>query len=388
MFKLLLMCVMLTASAASANINVNIAYFEITRPAPPVLSNLDPIPVDLGLSGARLGISDNQTTGKFLGQDYTLEAFIVDHDQDPMPTFDKALTFADYILVNVTADQLLDLADTPSAQGKILFNIAAQDGHLRDQQCRSNVLHTIPSYAMRADALMQSLLKKRWTDVALIYGTFPTDRAFADAVRGSIKKFGLRLRSEKEWVFDADMRRTASNEIPIFTQGFKDHDVLIVADEVHDFGRYVAYNTWLARPIAGSEGLRPLAWDRTVEQWGAAQLQSRFDKLGTRSMKDQDYAAWTAVRVIGEAVTRTTSADPTVLRGYIFSDDFKLAGFKGRPLSFRTWNGQLRQPIPVVSENALVSQAPLDGFLHQRNELDTLGLDLAESQCTEFKDQK
>lgn len=387
MFKRLFSFLILTASVASADVSVNVAYFESIRPAPPVLSNLDPAPPDLGLAGAQLGLTDNQTTGQFLGQTYTLETFVVDQDQDPNPLFQQAIEGADFVVMNVSAEQLLRLADTPNAQGKILFNIAAQEIPLRDQECRANVLHTIPSYAMRSDALMQSLLKKRWTDVALIYGTFPADRAFADALRTSIMKFGLRLRAEKDWVFDADMRRSASSEIPIFTQGFKEHDVLIVADEVHDFGRYVAYNTWLARPIAGSEGLRPLAWDRTVEQWGAAQLQSRFNKLSARPMKDMDYAAWTALRTIGEAVTRTNSVDPDLVRAYIFSDDFELAAFKGRPLSFRPWNGQLRQPIPVVSANALVSQAPLDGFLHQRNEMDTLGLDLEESTCSKFKDR-
>ena len=388
MFQRIFSFLILTASVASADVSVNIAYFEINRPAPPVLSNLDPIPIDLGIAGARLGLEDNQTTGRFLGQTFTLETFVVEQDQDPKPAFQEALEFADYVVLNVSADQLVELADTPKAQGKVLFNVAAQDMNLRDQDCRANVLHTIPSFAMRSDALMQSLLKKRWTDVALIYGTFPSDRAFAEAIRRSIKKFGLRLRTEKEWVFNADMRRSASSEIPVFTQAFKDHDVLIVADEVHDFGRYVAYNTWLARPIAGSEGLRPLGWDRTVEQWGAAQLQSRFNKLSARPMKDMDYAAWAALRIIGEAVTRTKSADPEIVLSYVFSDEFELAAFKGRPLSFRTWNGQLRQPIPVVSANALVSQAPLEGYLHERNELDTLGLDLGESKCSKFEEKQ
>jgi hypothetical protein len=30
--------------------------------------------------------------------------------------------------------------------------------------------------------------------------------------------------------------------------------------------------------------------------------------------------------------------------------------------------------------------APLEGFLHQRTELDTLGIDEAESQCQAFKE--
>ena len=65
--------------------------------------------------------------------------------------------------------------------------------------------------------------------------------------------------------------------------------------------------------------------------------------------------------------------------------DFELAGFKGRALTYRTWNGQLRQPIAIAHPRALVAQAPLEGFLHQTNELDSLGLDRPESKCEVFQ---
>jgi ABC transporter substrate binding protein (PQQ-dependent alcohol dehydrogenase system) len=180
------------------------------------------------------------------------------------------------------------------------------------------------------------------------------------------------------------MRRNAAQEVPLFTQDLGDYDILLVADEANDFARYIPFNTWRPRPVAGSEGLTAHAWDRVVEQWGAAQLQSRFEDLASRPMQDVDYAAWAALRTLGEAVTRTKSADPAQLRGYILGPDFELAGFKGRPQTFRTWNGQLRQPMPLTHRGALVAQAPLEGFLHQRTELDTLGLDQPESGCTAF----
>ncbi|MFC3118221.1 hypothetical protein ACFOHS_08235 [Jhaorihella thermophila] len=127
-----------------------------------------------------------------------------------------------------------------------------------------------------------------------------------------------------------------------------------------------------------------MAWSRVVEQWGAAQLQSRFADLAGRPMRPRDYAAWAAIRTIGEAVTRTNSADPASLRAFILSPGFELAGFKGRPLTYRHWNGQLRQPIPLVTPRAVVAQAPLSGYLHQRSEMDTLGLDAPESACNAF----
>jgi ABC transporter substrate binding protein (PQQ-dependent alcohol dehydrogenase system) len=219
----------------------------------------------------------------------------------------------------------------------------------------------------------------------LVSGLHEEDIAFADALKKSARKFGLKIVSEKIWAFDADMRRNASQEVPLFTQDLDDYDLLVVADELNDFGRYISYNTWLPRPVTGSEGLSPVAWAAVVEQWGAAQLQSRFQELANREMRSEDYAAWAAVRALGEAVIRTKKTDLEGIRNYIMSDQFKLAGFKGKPLNFRQWNGQMRQPMILATKRAVVAQAPLYGFLHQRDELDTLGIDEPESRCSAFK---
>jgi ABC transporter substrate binding protein (PQQ-dependent alcohol dehydrogenase system) len=219
----------------------------------------------------------------------------------------------------------------------------------------------------------------------MIVGGHPQDEAYAAAMRASLVKFGLKPGPEKQWLFDADMRRNAAQEVPLFTQELGDYDALIVADELHDFGRYVLYNTWAARPVVGSEGLSAVTWDRVIEQWGAAQLQSRFEEESLRPMASEDYAGWAAARTVGEAVTRANTGVVGAVRAYILSDDFELAGFKGRPLTYRTWNGQLRQPIAIVHPRALVEQAPLEGFLHRVNELDTLGLDQPESKCEAFQ---
>jgi ABC transporter substrate binding protein (PQQ-dependent alcohol dehydrogenase system) len=297
----------------------------------------------------------------------------------------EMLVTSPFLILDAPAKVLLAIADLPEARRAILFNTSAGDVSLRDAACRANVFHSVPSVAMRTDALAQILVKKRWTDLVMIAGTYPQDIAYAAAIRRSLTKFGLKLSDEKTWDANADMRRTASQEIPLFTQSFRDYDALILADELHDFGRYVLYNTWAARPIVGSEGLSAVTWSAVIEQWGAAQLQRRFQDQHGRTMTGQDYAAWAAIRTLGEALTRTDTDDPEILRRYILSDAFELAGFKGRALTYRTWNGQLRQPIALVHPRALVAQAPLEGFLHQTNELDSLGLDRPESNCEAYQ---
>lgn len=374
----------LAASTAWADVTLNIGYLKIETPLPPTLSNLDPVPEDRGLAGALTGLQDNITTGRFLGHTYELSENTVPEGGDPLEAARAALATTPFLVLDGPANVQLAIADLPEAVGAILFNTSAGDSALRSEDCRTNLFHTLPSDSMRTDALAQLFVQKRWTDLVMIAGTHPADISYAAAMRASLTKFGLSLEGEKTWEFNADMRRNASAEVPLFTQDFGDYDAMILADEVHDFGRYILYNTWAARPVTGSEGLSALTWSPVIEQWGAAQLQSRFEEAHERSMGPRDYAAWAAVRSLGEAVTRTNSADPNTLRAYMLGPDFELAGFKGRPLTYRDWNGQLRQPIALAHPRALVAQAPLEGFLHQVNELDTLGLDRPESKCEAF----
>lgn len=364
---------------------VAVTYLRLQAERPPVLSDLDPIPADEGIAGARLGRDDNATTGAFLGHDYVLAVADLPPGSDLPSAAREALATSRLLLLDAPADALLAVADLPEARGALLLNVGAPDDRLRDVDCRANLLHAGPSLAMRADALAQFLQLRRWTSVALLSGRHPDDRAWAEALRRSAGKFGLSLEDDREWSFDGDLGRTAQGEIPLLLQDFADHDVLLVADEIGDWGRYVPYNTWEPRPVAGSEGITPVAWSPVLENWGASQLQGRFADLAGRPMRPRDYAAWAALRAIGEAVTRSGSADPAALRAYMLGPDFALDGFKGTALSFRPWDGQLRQPVAVVQPRAMIGMAPFEPFLHQVNDLDSLGLDRPESACKAFE---
>lgn len=364
----------------AADLEISIVYLEHETERQPVLSNLVTWPEDEGEMGAVVGIEDNNTTGKFLKQIYTIDRHIIASDGDILAAAKKALAGSTLVIANVSASTLKEVAALPQAQDDLIFNAGSADTSLRDTDCHANMLHTLPSRAMLTDSLMQFLNKRKWDSVFLLEGNREVDHAYASQIRRSAKKYRISIDHEKRWIDDSDFRRSASSEIPLFTQARK-YDVVIVADEDDDFGQYVLYNTWLPRPVAGTTGVEPVAWDRVVEQWGAAQLQSRFNDTAMRPMNSTDYAAWAAARTIGEAVTRTKSIDPSVLRKYILSEDFSLAGFKGTKMTYRQWNGQLRQPIPLVHPQSVVALAPIEGFLHHHTELDTLGLDQPESKC-------
>jgi ABC transporter substrate binding protein (PQQ-dependent alcohol dehydrogenase system) len=243
---------------------------------------------------------------------------------------------------------------------------------------------------MLADGLAQYLVWKQWRRWLLVRGAGRDDEAFAEALRRAAKRFGGKIVEERVFQVETGSRRAdggheqIQQQIPAFTQNAPAYDVLLVADEGEQFGEYFPYRTWDARPVAGTQGLAPMSWHPALEQWGATQFQNRFQRLAGRPMRALDYDMWVAVRAVGEAATRTKSAAPKVLIGYMRSPEFDLAAFKGRKLSFRDWDGQLRQPILVGTAKLPVTVSPQPGFLHQFSELDTLGVDKPESACKAY----
>lgn len=361
---------------------IRIGYVRQLAARPPNLSNLIEPPEDEGFAGGRLSVRDNNTTGRFLSQSFTLEELDVAVGEYALPGFIRMVDAGtNFFVLDVPADVLLEMSDAVRGKNIVIFNVSATDDRLRDEDCRQNIMHIVPSRSMYSDALAQFLVWKKWRNWLLVTGPEERDKLFADAVRKSARKFGAKIVDERNWDFGADARRTAQAEVPAFTQGV-DYDMLIVADEFGVFGEYLMFRTWDPRPVAGTQGLNPSTWHLTHEQWGSAQLQSRFVKTNKRRMTALDYQAWAAIRAIGEAATRTSSADFGEMEAYLQNPEFELAGFKGLPLTFRDWNWQLRQPILLVQPAALVSVSPQPGFLHQRSVLDTMGLDKKESNCT------
>lgn len=236
-------------SQGASSLDVGILSVEQRLERAPVLSDLIAWSDDDGERGAALGIADNNASGRFMGQHYSLETLIVEPEAKAVTTLTPMLADRSRLLVlNVATSALQRIADLPEAADDLLFNELDSDTVLRDVACCANVLHTMAS----------------------------------------------------------------------------------------------------------------------------------------RAMSGVDYADWAAVRTIGEAVTRTGDIDPVRLRDDILSDAFELAGFKGVSLDYRHWNGQLRQPIPLVHAAAVVATAPIKGYLHVRTELDTLGLDESESGRDDF----
>jgi len=359
---------------------------EVKRLIP--LSRLHVEPEDYGLAGAQLALKDNITTGRFTKQQFALEVERVPIGGDAVAALQRLVASGHhFVLVDAPAETLLRLSDSVKDKDVLLFNVRAQDENLRQEDCRANVLHTAPDRYMLADALAQYLVWKKWQRWLVVKGVFPEDAAYLEAIRRAASRFGGTIVEEREYKEEPGARRSDSGQqqiqqqMPVFTQGAPDYDILIVADEREVFGPYLPFRTWDPRPVGGTTGLTAMSWHPAHEQWGATQMQNRFQHLANRFMWPVDYQAWIAVRAIGEGATRAKSGAFAPVNDYIRSKDFDLAAFKGQKVTFRKWDGQLRQPILVAGPDLPVSTSPQPGFLHQDAEVDTLGIDAPESKC-------
>jgi ABC transporter substrate binding protein (PQQ-dependent alcohol dehydrogenase system) len=340
-----------------------------------------------GVAGAKLAIEDNNTTGKFLNQHFTLDETDLKNGDDVVKAATDLAGHDGFIILDLSADEVLKVADALRDRGTVLLDAGSIDDRLREQDCRANVVHVAPTRTMLADALGQYLIWKQWKRWLLVVGSHDNDKLYADALRRTATRFGAKIVQERTFEDTGGARRTDSGvtliqrQMPVFTQQAPAYDVLVAADESEVFASYLPYRTWDPRPVAGSAGLVATSWDAAHDQWGAVQIQNRFVKLNSRHMTALDMQAWTAARIIGEAVSRTNSADAKTVFSFIKGKDFSVAAFKGQRLTLRDWNLQLRQPILLSDGRMVVSVSPQEGFLHQVSELDTLGVDRPETKC-------
>ncbi len=65
-----------------------------------------------------------------------------------------------------------------AAQSALIMDVVSRADSFRQQGCGDHLFHVAPSRAMRADALAQYLLKKRWRRWFLVLGSELTRMSF------------------------------------------------------------------------------------------------------------------------------------------------------------------------------------------------------------------
>ncbi|MGZ8417145.1 MAG: ABC transporter substrate-binding protein [Methyloceanibacter sp.] len=235
------------AEGKPAPVKIVIHYLGKQYEEPVPLSLVDPEIKDNGIQGARLAIQDNNKSGQFLGQEYQLVEDIVPDDGDVAAKAKEILKDGPAIIVaDLEAKDLLAVADLPEAKAAIIFNIRLSNDALRGEQCRFNVFHIAPTWSMRADALAQYLIWKKWNKWFVLKGVSPSDKDYDAAVQRAAGRFGGTIVDEREYKFDTANPRTDSGhqqiqtQMPEVTQGAPEHDVVWVVDTCRAFRRVCA----------------------------------------------------------------------------------------------------------------------------------------------------
>jgi ABC transporter substrate binding protein (PQQ-dependent alcohol dehydrogenase system) len=364
----------------ASQLSVPITYLSDRVEPSYAINDLLVRPPNAGIAGANLGIADSNTTGKFLDQRFIFLSIDLAKQKTSKIDWPDVLPVPTLLLVDLDTDTLVELLTYNSGliAPHLIINVSERSNALRQTICSEYFFHTTPSYAQITDALGQWLLIKRLNNIFLINGDTPQDKQWVESFKRTAKRYKLTISTEKKWSFNSDLRRTVGQEIPLFTQTARPYDVVVVADTHQRFGQYIPFNTYYPRPVVGSAGLVANTWHPSIEQWGAKQLQHRFMTLHGRYMQHHDYDSYVAIRAIAYSVQQTASIDPSVLSAFLRGDKFQLAAYKGRKLTFRNYNGQLRMPIELTHPLGLVARSPQVGFMHPLSELDTLGFDKSE----------
>lgn len=334
------------------------------------------------ISAARLGVDDAQVQLQDAGLSVRLREVVADNE--------AALEASLQQLQNEKVVYwLLDLPDALMPQalqaahkaGALAINASSPLDALRAQSCgAASVLHTYPSQSMLADALAQYLASKSWKQVLVLQGVKPADALLAQSWQRAAKRYGLKTTETKTFKLSGDPReRDAAN--PKLLTSERNHEVVAVWDSEGEFARSLVYATQWPRPVLGSSGLTPLAWHAQWERYGGPQLNRRFTKLAQRPMTGQDWAAWVGIKTLVAAWVAEPKGTPGSLAARLRTGQLQVDGSKGLPLSYRSWDGQLRQPVLLAHADGVVQTAPVEGVLHPSDNLDTLGVDEKESPC-------
>lgn len=373
-----------TAQAAPLSKDIVIGYVQIADdsryddkqgPGETVISPGRPLP------GAEMGVDEVNTVSAALARTYRL-----DHEEgetaDALPAKVEAMAAkgVHWFLIDAPDDAMEKLARAERGKDLILFNVSATGDALRGAACQPELLHVMPSRAMLADALAQVLLARKWPRVLVLRGPLPEDKADADAFAHAAKRFGLTIVATRDFIVSNDPRHRDQDNIALLT-GDASYDIVYVADNDGTFARSLPYATIAPRPVIGATGLVPTAWTWTWDRYGAPQISHRFKKRVGREMTDIDWAAWLAVRALDDALRESHGTTTEAVDHYLLGPSMNIDGAKGPPLSFRAWDHQLRQPILLTTPDAVIADAPMPGFLHQTNVLDTLGYDQPETLC-------
>ncbi|WP_382325549.1 ABC transporter substrate-binding protein [Hydrogenophaga sp. UC242_50] len=340
-------------------------------------------PQGRAVQGVRLALEDAAFELDAAGIELALrEVVLPDAAALPKALAELKAAKVQHLVADLPLAELRQLVQSAPAAlgGAMVFNTGLDDDSLRAQGCAAHLLHTLPSRHIASDALAQYLAARNWRKVLLLQGPEPADLLMGESFTRAARRYGLKIVQSKPFKLTGDPRERDLANTRLLT-GEREHEVVAVMDADGEFARTLPYATQWPRPVVGASGLVASAWHAQWERNGGPQLSRRFQKLAQRPMRSHDWSAWVAGRAVAAVLVDDPKAPLAQQLKKLRGGSVFIDGFKGPRLSFRAWDGQLRQPVFLSHIDGVAGVAPLDGVLHPKDVLDTLGVDEAETAC-------
>ena len=304
------------------------------------------------LRGAKMGAAEAESLAKMFGK--TIELAV------PQVAGPEQLASVAAGLVKDGVAVLVGGGDEPAAEvlrevardGKALFlNVGCAAERLRSERCDRHTFHIHASFQMHAGAaafwLGEEKKLRRW---ALLTGSDDLRRtvtAFATARGASIVEDVPAAPVRADWSHVMERLRAAQAEavwlglpadqlagfLPGYAQSGLAGELIVLAPDG-------------AAVQGAASGVWPLMWHHTLERYSARELNNRHRRGFQEALDGVSWSAWAALKMTGEGMLRQGTT-PQALLEYLESDP-PFDGHKGRALTFRKADHQLRQPMYLV----------------------------------------
>ena len=265
-----------------------------------------------------------------------------------------------------------------SADGTPTLNVGAPDDRLRNEACERRAFHVMPSVSMYVDALTQLLIEQRKLMRWAVAGDgSPRGAEIEAAARRSVARRGGTVIADAA---AADILLLAVDDAGV------DAGVARAIAEGRRPDRIAGIGeAGLRLPAERAAGLWALGWHYELERFSARELNARFRRRWSAPLGETSWAAWAALKLVGEAVVRAGASDGAALVAFMESAP-PFDGHKGEALTFRRWDHQLRQPLYVAGPR---KREDIGGQLGPfavladvgGKNLDALGTAMADSRC-------
>jgi ABC transporter substrate binding protein (PQQ-dependent alcohol dehydrogenase system) len=337
------------------------------------------------LRGAQMGAAEADTLAQMFGKKVELATPKVAGAQGVSGAAASLVKEGVSVLVGgsdlAAAEALRDVA----RDGKALFlNVGCAADTLRSDRCDRHTFHIHASLQMHAGAaafwLAEEKKLKRWAVVAESEDVRRLVAALASARGASVVEDVPAAGGTTDWQPVLERLRGSQTEAVWLGLSASQAASLARHWEAGSGGERIVLPTESAPALEGAAavGVRPLMWHHSLERYSARELNSRHRRRFGEPLDGASWSAWAALKLVGEAMLRQGTT-PQALVEYLESDP-PFDGHKGRALTFRKSDHQLRQPLYLVRASAAGGEEVL-AEVPRGGDLDAIFLPAADGGC-------